>query len=225
MKADNIILQHFNGKLRPLDIASMENIKDYAARIGADYELITGRPFREHLTDPCQKVFMIDEKWDVYDNVLMLDIDMFVPKGLVVKDVFDARGCGLYNPIQQRLHQRLAEWKIGNVTVPYWGGAIYKFNRERRMSLRKGLGGDEMWMDAFNRPYHYEDEGIIHTLAMKAGMKFTRDDIMDPRWCYDNYLPDPASAFMIHMRTKIAPEGPKREKYENYMGLVKQGIL
>jgi hypothetical protein len=80
-------------------------------------------------------------------------------------------------------------------------------------------------MENFNQPYNYEDEGIIHHLASSANLMFTRDDIMDPRWCYDNYLPNPAGAFMIHVRTKIAPQGPKREKYENYMGLVEQGIL
>ena len=219
----NIILQHFNGVLRPLDIASIENIKGYAAKIGADYELVTGRPFREHLTDPCQKVFMIDEKWDEYDKVLMLDIDMLAVENC--PNVFEAIGCGLYNPIQKRLHERLANNHKGCITVPYWGGAIYKFNRERRMSLRKGLGGDETWMDAFNRLWTYEDEGIIHTLAQKAQMIFTKDDIMDPRWCYDNYLPDLAEAFMIHIRTTDTPGGPKREKYNIYKGLVKRGIL
>ena len=59
----NIILQHFNGDLRPLDKASIANIKEYAKRIGADYELITGRPFRKHLTDPCQKVYMNITTW------------------------------------------------------------------------------------------------------------------------------------------------------------------
>tara|TARA_B110000908_G_C10073124_1_gene366031 strand:+ start:37 stop:708 length:672 start_codon:yes stop_codon:yes gene_type:complete len=221
----NIILQHFNGKLRPLDIASIANIKAYASRIGVDYELIKGRPFREHLTDPCQKVFMLDEKWDEYNDVLMLDIDMFVPYGNHIPDVFSVNGCGLYNPIQQRLHQRLIQWGRGRANAPYWGGAIYKFNRERRIALRSGLGGDERWMDNFNQPYHYEDEGIMHHLAIKGGLVFSANDIMDPRWCYDNYLPDPATAFMIHMRTKIKPEGPKRTKIENYNELVERGIL
>ena len=219
----NIILQHFNGDLRPLDKASIANIKEYAKRIGADYELITGRPFRKHLTDPCQKVYMIDEKWDEYDDVLMLDIDMFATKNC--PNVFEAIGCGLYNPIQQRLHERLVQNFKGSAISPYWGGAIYKFSKFRRQTLRHGLGGNEDWMEHFNQPYHYEDEGIIHHLSQSADLMFTRDDIMDPRWCYDNYLPNPAGAFMIHVRTKIAPQGPKREKYENYMGLVEQGIL
>ena len=71
----NIILQHFDGELRELDKLSVENIKKYAEMVNADYELVTGKPFRKHLTSPCQKVFMLDEKWDKYDDVLMLDLE------------------------------------------------------------------------------------------------------------------------------------------------------
>ena len=72
----NITLQHFDGELRPLDRLSIQNIKEYANMVGAEYQLITGKPFRKHLTSPCQKVYMIDEVWDKYNDVLMLDIDM-----------------------------------------------------------------------------------------------------------------------------------------------------
>jgi len=220
----NIILQHFDGELRELDKLSIDNIKQYADKIGADYELIRGKPFREHLTAACQKVHMISEAYDKYDDVLMVDIDMFVPKGMKL-NVFEQVGCGLYNPIQQNLHRRLAGSNLRSQDAPYWGGAIYKFNKQRRENLRQGLNGDESWMNQFNKPYHYEDEGIIHFLAAKAGMSMNRQDIMDPRWCYDSYLGDPASAYMIHVRTKITPQGPKRNKIKNYQYLAKQGIL
>ena len=36
----NIVLQHFDGDLRPLDYASMANMKAYAKMVGADYELV-----------------------------------------------------------------------------------------------------------------------------------------------------------------------------------------
>tara|TARA_B100000497_G_C7660646_1_gene397913 strand:+ start:215 stop:883 length:669 start_codon:yes stop_codon:yes gene_type:complete len=220
----NIILQHFDGELRELDKLSIDNIKQYADKISADYELIRGKPFREHLTAACQKVHMISEAYDKYDDVLMVDIDMFVPKGMNL-NVFEQVGCGLYNPIQQNLHRRLAGSNLRSQDAPYWGGAIYKFNKQRRENLRQGLNGDESWMNQFNKPYHYEDEGIIHFLAVKAGMSMNRQDIMDPRWCYDSYLGDPASAYMIHVRTKITPQGPKRNKIKNYQYLAKQGIL
>jgi len=163
----NIILQHFDGNLRPLDELSIENIKAYAKMVGAEYELIRGKPFREHLTSPCQKVYMIDERYDIYDDVLMLDIDMFAPKGMTDK-----------------------------------------------------------WMNNYNRPYHFEDEGIFHTLTVFGSMYFAPGEMyLNRRWCQCSFLPYPEKAGFIHIRTKVTPQGPKREKIENYQALVDQGIL
>jgi hypothetical protein len=39
----NIILQHMDGDLRPLDKLSMQNMQQYAQMVGADYELVTGQ--------------------------------------------------------------------------------------------------------------------------------------------------------------------------------------
>ena len=224
----NIILQHFDkfDNLRELDKKSQKNIQEYAVQIGADYELVLGMPFRKHLTAPCQKLYMIDEQYDDYDNVLMVDIDMFVPKNMN-KDIFEEPGIGLYNPIQQRLHNKLVSQHPfqGSMDTPYWGGAIYKMDRKLRQKLRAGLGGNEGWMNAYNQPYQWEDEGIFHTLAFKTGVRISQDQMLHPKWCYDNYLEYPQYAGMIHIRTKIAPQGPKQEKIKNYQALVDKGIL
>ena len=222
----NIILQHFDGDLRELDKLSKNNIMEYADHCKAEYQLVTGKPFRKHLTAPCQKVFMIDEQYDEYDNVLMLDIDMFVPKNMKV-NIFTQTGIGLYNPIQQNLHGKLVRTYpfIGSMASPYWGGAIYKMNRALRQKLRTSLGGNEGWMNAYNKPYQWEDEGIIHSLAFKSGIGIQQSQMLDPKWCYDNYLDHPESAGMIHIRTKITPQGPKQEKIKNYQVLVDKGIL
>ena len=98
----NLIMQHFDGELRPLDELSIANIQKYAKMVGAEYQLIRGKPFRKHLTAPCQKVYMIDEKWDDYNQVLMLDIDMFAPQEMKT-NVFEESGVGLYAEVQQRL--------------------------------------------------------------------------------------------------------------------------
>jgi hypothetical protein len=218
----NIILQHFDGDLRPLDKLSMANIQQYAEMVGAEYRLITGRPFREHLTSACQKVHMLHEEFDDYDTVLMLDIDMFAPVGMT-ENVFDVKGIGLYAQTQQMLHRRLAQGP-GSMNHPYWGGAIYKLSKKDRQSLREGLGGNEKWMDQFNQPYHYEDEGIMHILALKQNYK-PKNPYMHRKWCQCSFLPNPENAGFIHVRTKITPIGPKREKIENYNELKSKGIL
>lgn len=221
----NIILQHFDGELRPLDKLSLKNIKAYADMIGAEHRLITGKPFRKHLTSPCQKVYMLDEEFDKYDDVLMLDIDMFAPKGMT-ENVFEVSGIGLYADVQKMLHRKLvAQYgMIASATVPYWGGAIYKMDKQTRQKLRSALGGNEGWMNSFNQPYHFEDEGIMHVLAVKSGYK-TKEPFMDRKWCQCSFLPNPENAGFIHIRTKITPSGPKRAKMENYEALVEQGIL
>ena len=221
----NIILQHFDGELRELDQLSISNIKDYAEMVGADYRLVKGKPFRKPLTAPCQKVYMLDKEWEEYDNVLMLDIDMFAVKGMQI-NVFNEKGIGLYEEVQKRLHNKIAHTypMIANINTPYWGGAIYKLDKKTRQLLRKELGGNEGWMLHYNQLYHFEDEGIIHSLAFKSGVN-PKNPYLDKRWCQCSFLPNPENAGFIHIRTKITPSGPKREKIENYRELVSKGIL
>ena len=226
----NLILQHFDGELRPLDIKSMENIQEYAVMVDADYKLITGKPLDKRLTAPCQKVYMIAEEFDEYDQVLMLDIDMFAPKGMT-ENIFDVKGCGMYNDVQKMLHRKLcaAYPMMGDMSKPYWGGAIYKFDRNTRQRFRQvwNSGGDNYnWMQKYNQPYHFEDEGIFHTLTVYGSMYFPDHERYVPnKWCQCSFLPNPEKAGFIHIRTKVTPEGPKRDKMLNYEELVQKGIL
>ena len=222
----NIILQHFDGDLRPLDEKSVENIMTYADMVGAEYRLIRGKPFRKHLTSPCQKVHMLHKEFDEYDQVLMLDIDMFAPKGMT-ENIFDLQGVGLYADTQKMLHRKIAAQypMIASLSVPYWGGAIYKMDKTMRMTLRQHLDGNEGWMNNYNKLYHFEDEGIMHTLAYKQGLKCEDRYILEQKWCQCSFLPNPENAGFIHVRTKITPTGPKRKKIENYNELVSKGIL
>ena len=221
----NIILQHFTGELRELDKLSVDNIKEYAKHVQADYKLILGQVFRKHLTSPCQKVFLLDKSFDEYDNVLMLDIDMFAPKNMN-DNIFEEEGIGLYEDVQKRLHARLASEypMIASKDSHYWGGAIYKMDLPTRQRLRKELGGNEGWMNNFNTPYHYEDEGIFHTLVFRSGFK-SKTPYLNRRWCQCSFLPNPENAGFIHIRTKVTPTGPKREKMRNYEELVQGGVL
>ena len=221
----NIILQHFDGELRELDKLSMANIQEYAKMVGAEYRLIEGKPFNSVLTAPCQKVYMIHPEFDKYDDVLMLDIDMFAPKGMTI-NVFEEPGVGLYGPVQQNLHRKLVHQYgfLGSINAPYWGGAIYKMGKNLRTTLRNASLLDDAWMINFNQAYHFEDEGIFHVLAHRAGIN-PRRTYMDPKWCQCSFLPNPEKAGFIHVRTKITPQGPKREKIQNYNALVEAGIL
>ena len=48
----------------------------------------------------------------------------------------------------------------------------------------------------------------------------------DEEYLYDDSDYDyPQYAGMIHIRTKITPQGPKQEKIKNYQALVDKGIL
>jgi hypothetical protein len=64
----------------------------------------------------------------------------------------------------------------------------------------------------------------MHVLANRAGIK-SEDTYLDQKWCQCSFLPNPEKAGFIHVRTKVTPAGPKREKIENYNQLVKQGVL
>lgn len=223
----NLILQHFNGELRELDLLSINNIQNYAKQIGVDYELIRGKPFDPRLTDPCQKVQMLSKEFDDYNEVVMLDIDMFAVNGLV-ENIFNYTGNGLYEAVQKKLHLRINKQfpKWTSMSVPYWGGAIYKFNKNEREYLRKNLNSLDDWVFNYNKPYFFEDEGIMHTLAfLSKEFKYGPSSFIDPRWCQGSFFPNPDKAFIIHIRTKIFPEGPKKPKLENYNMLKNKGII
>jgi hypothetical protein len=223
----NIILQHFDGELRELDKLSIDNISKYAKFVDADYKLVTGKPFNKYLTAPCQKVHMISEEFDEYDQVLMLDIDMFTPIGMT-DNVFNEQGVGLYADVQKRLHRNIVKLYpfIARIDKPYWGGAIYKMDRNMRQQLRSVVDKNAGWLNNYNKPYHFEDEGIFHTLSVLSDLRLKENEkYLSQRWCQCSFLPNPEKAGFIHIRTKITPTGPKREKIENYKALVNGGIL
>lgn len=224
----NIILQHYDGELGELEELSVENISAYASMINADYRLVTGKPFREHLTGPCQKACVINEEWDEYDNVLMLDIDVFVRKNLT-ENVFNVKGNGIHGKWQAKLKKKLIKFKRLTFEDPYWAGSIYKFNREERQLLRSAMPESDTWMEAYNKAYIFEDEGILSELASQVHFPAV---YMDYAWNQCSYLPKPENAKMIHMRTKLSgvlngtwENGGKRPKIENYYELKMRGLI
>lgn len=217
----NIILQHYNGTLGILEKLSIKNMQNYADLIGADYQLILGKPFNPDLIDTCQKVIMIDEQFDEWDNVLMIDIDIFANNKLT-KNIFDVIGVGVHaGKWQPKLHKRISleHPDIASINHPYWGGALYKMSRDMRKELRNQIGENVDWMKPFNKRFNFEDEGIFHILATRAKIPL-ENSYINQKWCYCSYLPKPELANMIHIRKKPLPN-----KLDNYNVLQSKGIL
>ena len=221
----NIILQHWTGELNELCKLSSKNISSYAAMIGADYKLLRGNLFRENLSTPCQKVYMLDSAFDDYDIVAMIDPDVFTVRGLK-ENIFDVQGIGIINSAAivsvKGLKRQLGH--LSKPNSPYWGGSLYVMDKPLRKKLRLHIPSIEKELFKFSLPprYKWEDEGIMHCLAGLAGLPKTS---IPERWSYSSFLPNPEKAAMIHIRTKITPLGPKRTKIENYTDFKNRGII
>ena len=218
----NIILQHYDGKLGELEKLSTDNISNYAKKCGAEYELVLGRPMGNKLSVQSQKLCVLSDKYDDYDMVVMLDIDMFERKGQTENVFTDVEGIGMYADIQKSLHRSLVRSFpfLGSMSHPYWGGAIYRLNKEERKKLRENIDVNEL--SKFNSAYY--DEGCMHRLAYLSGLKFSTLP-GEYKWCHCSYREGIENAALIHIRTKITPTGPKRKKIENYNELVKRGMI
>jgi len=221
----NIILQHWTGKMDELGILSSTNISKYAKKVNAEYRLLRGNIFRPELSPPCQKLYMLDEEFDIYDIVVMLDMDVFTRKGMD-ENIFDKeiQGIGMHTVFHDHLFKQLQR-KFPALTNPnyhYWGGAIYKLDKETRQKLRVHIRDKEMRM--FSGTGNFEDEGIMHRLATLAKLK-KQQLPGEKHWCHGSYEPGIETSAMIHVRIRSTPVGPKRPKIENYKGLVAKGLI
>lgn len=224
----NIILQHWSGVVDDLVDASTKSIEQYSKEIGVEYAFIRGIVFKPHLinamTLPYQKLHYLDEKFDEYDDLVMVDADMFVRKGCT-SDIFQDKGIGRHTAIQTKLREGLVrnypQW--GNPEAPYWGGSVIKLTREQRKSFRSVLT-DEI-CSVFGSSY--QDEGVLHVLANQLKMKHDDPEtyLTGQLWNYSSFEPDVEKANFIHIRTKITPNGPKTNKINNYRSLVRKGLI
>lgn len=217
----NLLLQHWMGPMETLQRKSFESIRNYAASLDADYRLLKGRVFRKDLLPQCQKVHMLSEEFDGYDIVVMVDSDSFAVKGM--KDnVFEAKGIGRYH---RTAHKRVLRHfpDISGRYNAFWGGAVYRTTLDERRLLRSFLPKCEV--ERFNSGIGGWDEGIMHRLAVLAGIRdWPKYYMDDDKWCYSSFLPEPETAGIIHVRTKVLGGG-KRPKIENYKELHRRGII
>lgn len=215
-----IMLQHYTGTLGEIEKLSIANISKYAERIGSDYKFVQGNVFRKNLTAPCQKLYMLDPVWDSYDYVAMLDTDMFAVNDLKENVFTDISGIGLFTNYTKGVFESCISRHpfLADRNYAYWGGCLWRLSLNERITLRQHICEHEILQFSGN----FEDEGIMHRLAVLAKMKHNP---IPQRWSQCSYLPEPEKAAMIHVRTKITPVGPKRSKLENYISLKEKGVI
>jgi hypothetical protein len=221
----NIILQHWSGNLSLLTKYSMEAYKEYASRIGAEYYMVRGNAFRETGYDaPCQKMCMLNEEFDKYDTVLMVDCDQLPVKGLM-KNVFDVPGVGIFTEwIKTHAYARIQKTHphLFSPNHPYFSGSFYKLDRRTRIEMRSSIVEKEI--SQFSKMYH--DEGIMHRLATLVDLPL-EESIIDSSWSQCSYYPITKETKMVHIRPKIEPrnDSPRRPKLDTYDILKLKGIF
>jgi len=220
----NIILQHWNGVLGELELKSSESFQAYADKCGAEYKLLRGKPFKSTLGSISQKMIMLDEQWDDYDVVVMVDIDMFTRTGQTKNIFTDEKGIGRHFGIQNHLVQSINRQfpLITDPSYPYWGGSCYRLEKDIRKEFRKHLRMNEMIMFDGN----YNDEGIMHRCAILSNFKQKEDIYFDKQqWNYSSFDTGVENAEFIHIRKKMYQGGPKVAKLDVYKSLIKRGIV
>ena len=134
----NIILQHWNGTKTFWVVKCENSIRKYADDIDADYELLSGFPmgdwFPNFDTKPwlvVQKLFMLNKKYDEYDNVLLLDMDMLYTG--VIDNIFNHEGVGRLHKkgmTEANASKNGRKWpKLYNQGEPMFFGNCLKFTR------------------------------------------------------------------------------------------------
>jgi hypothetical protein len=218
----NIILQHFTGMPDTVVNASLASIAAYAAQIGAEHRLLSGPVFRDGLSDPMQKLALLNEEFDGYDTVVMLDTDVFMRAGLT-ESIFDFPGIGVSGPAQKRLKwayirkmKGLLHWRY-----PYWCGSLWKLDSDLRQRFRAKLPKVDLMKYTDGR---LEDEGVMHQLARHCSIT---DGYMPGgmRWSCPNYDPGIDNAALIHIRPRAVYRGPTRPKAEMLQDMMERGLI
>jgi hypothetical protein len=184
----NIILQHWNGDLPTWAQLAKQSLEKYCESIGCDYELVTGYPLGKEHGPYAQKLIYLNEKYDSYDQTLMLDMDTVATN--VYQNVFDVDKIGV-------LHSRAMKGTSATVEggkalfkqneYVFFGNFI-KLNLTQRQKLRACL--DWSLFEKSVTDFYAGDEIILHYLLHQSGilklMKpsqvcMRRNDVLVPR--------------------------------------------
>lgn len=214
----NLILQHWGSPdLPPVVEQSVDNIRSYAGRIGAEYRLLQGKPFDPDLGWEMQKL-MVLMPWDKYDQVAMVDSDMFAVPGLT-ENLFSYRGVGIpQKKTKKHLIGLIPE--LIHHEYPLFGGSIVKLPRLYRDILRVGIPAASL--EVFDQKRKFgQDESSMHRLMALASVKLPA---LNCKWSVSSWANNVSSAFMVHVRRKFSKR-KRRDKIINLQDLQQKGIL
>ena len=165
----NIILQHFAGKMPLWAKQAEKSMRKYATATGADYELVLDFPMGEELGFTPQKLCMLTEKYDKYDQVCMIDMDTIAtPEHESFWDrpeIGVTHSRAMTNPDERTPKAAPDLYTRGSWT--FFGNWI-KLNREQRKSLRQHWDQDLFAKALVDK--HPGDEIILHYLINKSGI-------------------------------------------------------
>jgi len=234
-----LLLQHWDGDLTELAKRSVKCMSAYAESVGADYKLLRGKVFHD-LSDgsPTQKMIILDEQFDAWDIVVMVDCDMFTINRDILLDIFtEEEGFGNHsspldnkipsdNTVQANLKSSLLRKDPDSYDpdCSYWGGSCYRFPLWLRQKLRSVMDKNKV------KTYHNSnnvDEGFMFHLNSLAGIKghYFPSDV---RWQFANdWSGIEEYAQFIHIRNKrrINGEVVRADKLECLDALVENNII
>jgi len=227
----NILLQHYEGELSDVAKISIRQMQEYAEKVGAEYRLLTGKPFMPGLRFQGKKALcnnkmaMINEEFDDYDVVVMVDPDIVLAKRDNLPNIFtEETGIGMLTD-----HIRNNAWKRIQTRFPLWtnnthlfaSGSIWRLEKHIRKRLREEIVPHEVKVlgDSI-----FVDEGIMHRLCVLANIKAIDENILPQKWSYCSYLPNPKdNGVFIHLRKTPPDKSETITKFEAYRRLHKKG--
>lgn len=189
----NIILQHWNGEMPEWAKLAEKTFRIYTQKIGCDYELVTGMPLGEKIGPHAQKLIYLDEKYDRYDQTLMLDMDTIATK--IFGNVFDRKEIGVLHDRAMQGTSRTpgAAPTLYKKGAPVFFGNFIKLNKSQRQAMREYADWDMLANAVVD---HYSgDEIVLHYLFHKSGVL---DEMKYTDMCMRC---DGTSAADIHFRT------------------------
>lgn len=163
-----IILQHWNGPLPQWAELAKKSVELYAKKIGSDYELVTGYPLGEKLGPNPQKLVYISDRYDEYDKVLMLDMDVIATDKY--ENVFNYDHIGVLHDraIKGQSRTPKAAPELFEIGMPIFFGNYIMTRKEQRQKMRKYA--DWEWLSTKVIDSYSGDEIVLAWLMKKSGI-------------------------------------------------------